>query len=311
MSLREPDSAATPLTRRQTRELESRTAEPAKRASVLTQRASVPAKRPSVAAKRPSGKRPSLRITRPLTKAKRSGPAPRKILSFGAMLFAGALLVGMSVPANAFMPTNSFSADASTLATSGSSASSGKVPVQSVEVSAQAAPVSVLRDEYGVTSYAELLRAQYGSQGGSFTATTGAIRWPFPYTVPITDGFGNRPSGTSGTSHHNGVDFTPGAGTPIYAVADGVVTTHSDDAYGYGNHVILSHTVNGEAFDSVYAHMQTGTSPLKAGDVVKVGDFIGLVGDTGDSYGAHLHLEIRIGGIPVDPFAWLQAHATN
>jgi murein DD-endopeptidase MepM/ murein hydrolase activator NlpD len=287
------------LTRRQTREIES----------AATAKSST--------SKRPVGKRPALKrpaaLTRPATKPKSGKPGraargARKFLSFGAALFALALVVGMSIPANLFLPVDTFSADAQTVASSGTSA---KTPVQSIAVSEDAAPVAVARDEYGVTSYAELLRAQYGSQGGSFTATTGAIRWPFPYTVPITDGFGNRPSGTSGTSHHNGVDFTPGAGTPIYAVADGVVTTHSDDAYGYGNHVILSHNVGGESFDSVYAHMQTGTSPLNAGDVVKVGDFIGLVGDTGDSYGAHLHLEIRINSIPVDPFAWLQAHATN
>ena len=214
----------------------------------------------------------------------------------------------MSVPANAFMPADLFTADAVTLADESVLA---KTPTQGLAVSEDATAAPIARDGYTVTSYAELLRAQYGSQGGSFTATTGAIRWPFPYTVPITDGFGWRPNGTSGTSHHNGVDFTPGGGTPIYAVADGIVTTHSDDAYGYGNHVIISHNVNGLVFDSLYAHMQTGTSPLLVGDVIKVGDFIGLVGDTGQSYGAHLHFEIRISAVPVDPFAWLQAHATN
>lgn len=167
------------------------------------------------------------------------------------------------------------------------------------------------RDTFDVISYADQLRLKYGNVSYSFSATTGAIRWPFPYPVPITDGFGDRPSGTSGTSHHNGVDFVPGGGTPIYAVADGIVTTHSDDAYGYGNHVIISHDVNGMQFDSLYAHMLTGSSPLVAGDAVTVGDFIGLVGDTGDSYGAHLHFEIRIGKIPVDPFAWLTANAVN
>ena len=57
--------------------------------------------------------------------------------------------------------------------------------------------------------------------------------------------------------------------------------------------------------------MQSGSSPLVVGDPIKVGDFIGLVGNTGASYGAHLHLEIRIGDVPVDPFAWLSAHSVN
>ena len=303
MSLREPDAAATQLTRRQARELES-----APKAAPKA-KTTVKSANKTTVAKRPKMKRPALRGTQAPTRPTSTKHGARKFLSFGALLFAGALLVGMSVPANAFMPLDTFSANTETVASSGTAA--GKTPVQSVEVSEDAAPISVARDGYGVTSYAELLRAQYGSQGGSFTATTGAIRWPFPYTVPITDGFGNRPNGTSGTSHHNGVDFTPGNGTPIYAIADGVVSVHSDDAYGYGNHVILNHSVGGMTFQSVYSHMKTGTSPLNAGDVLKVGDFLGLVGDTGDSYGAHLHLEIRIDNIPVDPFAWLQANAVN
>lgn len=218
------------------------------------------------------------------------------------MLFAAALVVGMSVPANAFL------SDASAISTT---TPAQKVPGQTLAVSDEALMAATSRDTFDVISYADQLRLKYGNVSYSFTATTGAIRWPFPYSVPITDGFGDRPAGTSGTSHHNGVDFVPGQGTPIYAVADGVVSVHSDDAFGYGNHVIISHDVNGMQFDSLYAHMLTGSSPLNAGDAIKAGDFIGLVGDTGDSYGAHLHFEIRIANIPVDPFAWLTANASN
>ena len=235
--------------------------------------------------------------------AKQSRPkssAGSKFLSLGALLFSGALLIGMSVPANAFI-TDASPLPGKPLETLG----------QSIEVSDEAAFSTPARDGFTVTSYAEMLRLKYASAPATYTTTTGAIRWPFPYAVTITDRFGDRPNGTSGTSHHNGIDFTPGNGTPIYAVAAGTVSVHSDDAYGYGNHVILSHNVNGMVFDSLYAHMQTGTSPLNAGDVVEVGDFLGLVGDTGQSYGAHLHFEIRIGGTPVDPFAWLQANAVN
>jgi murein DD-endopeptidase MepM/ murein hydrolase activator NlpD len=55
--------------------------------------------------------------------------------------------------------------------------------------------------------------------------------------------------------------------------------------------------------------MITGSSPLAVGQAVKVGDLVGLVGSTGASTGAHLHLEIRPDGVAVDPFAWLEAHA--
>jgi murein DD-endopeptidase MepM/ murein hydrolase activator NlpD len=137
------------------------------------------------------------------------------------------------------------------------------------------------------------------------------VRWPFPYSVPTTDGFGPRDINISGIAFHNGVDFTPGDGSPIYAIADGVVSLHVEEYGGLGNHVIISHVINGQNIDSVYGHMQSGSSPLVVGDAVKVGDFIGLVGDTGTSYGSHLHFELHVEKVPVDPFAWLTANAVN
>ena len=298
MSLRELDVSTTaqsgsPLTRREARELEARsTPTPAKPSSA----GRLPMKKKTV---KPRPPRASIRGPRKVESTQKSAS---KLLSIGALLFAGALLIGSSVPANAFMT------DASSIIPD---TPVNRMPGQTMAVSADAQMAATTRDTFDVISYADQLRLKYGNVSYSFTATTGAIRWPFPYSVPITDGFGDRPAGTSGTSHHNGVDFVPGQGTPIYAVADGVVSVHSDDAGGYGNHVIISHDVNGNSFDSLYAHMLTGSSPLNAGDAIAAGDFIGLVGDTGDSYGAHLHFEIRIGNIPVDPFAWLQANAVN
>ena len=110
---------------------------------------------------------------------------------------------------------------------------------------------------------------------------------------------------------HMGVDFTPGEGAPIYAIADGEVTIHEDSAGGYGNHVYLDHgdlLGDGSKIESLYAHMQHGSSPLKVGDTVKVGDFIGTVGRTGAATGNHLHFEILVNGSQVDPFAWLRTH---
>lgn len=215
------------------------------------------------------------------------------------MLFAAALVVAVSVPASLFVGN----------ASAVSAPAVVQVAGQSIVVAEDAILPTSPRDTFTVLSYAEVLRQKYAASGGSFSATLGAIRWPFPYTVPITDRFGMRPSDVSGTSHHNGVDFVPGAGTPIYAIADGIVSQHSDDAFGYGNHVIIQHDFPDQNIESLYAHMQIASSPLNAGDVIRVGDFIGLVGDTGNSYGAHLHLEIHLDRIPIDPFAWLQANA--
>lgn len=209
------------------------------------------------------------------------------------------------------LPASLFASDGASLASTTTEEASVAVPVQHVAVDDNVAIAAPIRDTFGTTSYAEQLRLQYADYGGTFSATTGSIRWPFPYTVPITDGFGLRPASVSGQPMHNGVDFTPGAGVPIYAIADGVVSFHMEEAGGLGNNVMIQHDIPGQNIESVYAHMQSGSSPLQVGDSIKAGDFIGLVGDTGNSYGAHLHFELHIDKVPVDPFAWLQANTTN
>tara|TARA_Y100000780_G_C13358227_1_gene291763 strand:- start:174 stop:506 length:333 start_codon:yes stop_codon:yes gene_type:complete len=103
---------------------------------------------------------------------------------------------------------------------------------------------------------------------------------------------------------HRGIDLLPGAGTPIYAIADGVVSGYQE-GWGYGTHVFIDHTIDGQSVTSLYAHMQTGSSPLSPGDTVAVGDFIGLVGATGAVTAPHLHLEIRVDGVAINPLPWL------
>ena len=238
-------------------------------------------------------------VRRPPVAKKRS--AASTLLSFGAMLFAGALLVGVSVPANAFM------AEPDLLATTAKVAEG-----QTVAVSAEAAAGTATRSNYTVTSYAELLRARYGNRNYSYTVGSGPVQWPFPYAVPISDGFGERIAPCRGcSSFHKGTDFTPGAGTAIYSIAAGTVSYTEVSDRGMGNNVIIDHMVNGTKVQSLYAHMQMNSSPLKVGDVVDVGDFVGLVGETGTAIGAHLHLEIHIKGTQVDPYAWLKANAAH
>lgn len=271
-----------PLTRRQLRELEERRARTTGRKDA---RKSVKVRVKIVAAPR------------------KKSHAGSKLMSLGALLFAGALLVGMSVPANAFMPEGG---------TTAASGSTSIARIQSLSVPSDAIAGDSARDKFTVISYAQVLAEKYGNVSYDYTVTTGAVRWPFPYAVPISDGYGWRVAPCSGcSSQHQGVDFTPGSGTPVYAIADGVVQLHSDTSGGFGNHVIISHVINGVAVDSIYAHLQAGSSPVNTGDTIKVGDFLGLVGETGSAVGAHLHFEIHIDGVAVDPFAWLQANAVN
>ena len=149
------------------------------------------------------------------------------------------------------------------------------------------------------------------AQSGAIVNTgAGDIRWPFPGQIRISSPFGARTAPCAAcSSMHQGADITPGAGTPIGAVAEGTVrvsATHPE----YGQYVIIDHQIDGQTISTLYAHMIYGSSPLRVGQSVAVGQLVGLVGNTGASTGAHLHLQVMLGGsTPVDPIAWLRANA--
>jgi len=298
-----------PTTRREARELEAR------RAAMATAQAPAVSTVTGPAVVLPTDLPVAVPVAPPAVRAQQSTqlkvvvrrPAPPKkrigaqLLSMGALLFAAALLIGTTVPANAFISTDTQLEEAPKT-TAG----------QSVEVSDVAIAADATRASYTVTSYAELLRQKYGSRSYSYTVGTGPIRWPFPYAVPISDGFGERLAPCRYcSSFHNGVDFTPGAGTPIYTIAAGTVVFTEVSNSGFGNHVMIEHQIGGKTVTSMYAHMQMNSSPLVVGQVVQAGEFVGLVGSTGVATGAHLHLEIHINGTPTDPFAWLKANAAK
>lgn len=228
------------------------------------------------------------------------------------MLAAAALLVGTSVPANALFDPK--------LPPSAVALSS--VPVDALEVveledqviEADAADVltatAAVRDDWSVTSYAEMLRVRYGSNNYSYsTSGVGAIRWPFAFAAPITSGFGSRLAPCRGCpANHRGLDFAPGVGAAIGSVADGTVSAVGwSNAYGY--RVEIEHIINGQRVISLYAHMVDNSSMFQVGSAVVAGDVVGAVGNTGLSTGPHLHLEIRIDGVPIDPFPWLTTNA--
>ncbi len=112
----------------------------------------------------------------------------------------------------------------------------------------------------------------------------------------ITSNFGMRFHPILGYSRmHQGIDIGAAWGSPIYAVADGMVS-YAGPHGGHGNFVRLDH---GGGFGTGYAHMsRIGVSP---GERVRAGQVIGYVGSTGLSTGPHLHYEVYQGGVPVDP----------
>lgn len=237
-------------------------------------------------------------------------PTPRRtvgarLLSLGALVSAAALAIGMSVPANALgtyeLPGE---AAASTLA------AAVKIPGQEVAIEADVTDAVTARDGYTVKSWADVLRDRYGTRNYSYNVGTGAIRWPFPYAVPISSGYGERLAACRACStNHKGIDFVPGNGAPIYAIADGVVIEHEPAHWSFGNSIVIQHNIGGRVVTSRYAHMQFGSTALKVGDKIAVGEFIGLVGSTGVTTAPHLHFEIVVDGAYVDPFIWLTQNA--
>ena len=113
----------------------------------------------------------------------------------------------------------------------------------------------------------------------------------------VASGYGSRIDPVYKTvKFHAGLDFAAPQGTPIYATADGRVTTAGNLGNGYGNHVEINH---GYGYETLYGHMVR--VKVKVGQMVKRGEVIGWVGSTGKSTGPHLHYEVHKGGRPIDP----------
>ena len=105
---------------------------------------------------------------------------------------------------------------------------------------------------------------------------------------------------------HTGVDLTAPKGTPVYASGDGVVVRADASSRGYGNHIRISH---GYGYITLYGHLTKML--VKAGQKVKRGELIGLVGSTGLSTSPHLHYEVRINDNPVNPMKYLYNEPVN
>lgn len=113
----------------------------------------------------------------------------------------------------------------------------------------------------------------------------------------IASGFGYRIDPVyKTTKFHAGLDFSAPQGTPIYATANGTITTAGNTGNGYGNHVIINH---GYGYETLYGHMVR--VKVRNGQQVKRGEVIGWVGSTGKSTGPHCHYEVHKYGEKIDP----------
>jgi murein DD-endopeptidase MepM/ murein hydrolase activator NlpD len=142
---------------------------------------------------------------------------------------------------------------------------------------------------------------KYASVGSySYKYTGGKLGWPCASTN-LTSYFGYRVHPIFGTRKlHSGMDVGAGAGTPIYAAGNGLVV-ESGWTGGYGKAVIIDH---GGGIATLYAH--SSELYVYPGQKVKRGQLIAAIGSTGFSTGPHLHFEVRVNGVPVDPLAYLR-----
>jgi len=152
--------------------------------------------------------------------------------------------------------------------------------------------------EAASSKIAAQLNAAQGQYAGDLPIKRGNGSMIWPVNGPITGAFGEQRPGHT----HAGVDIAAGEGTPIHAADAGrvVLMQGTGASGGYGNYSCVQHTAT---MSSCYAHQSRfGTS---AGASVSQGQVIGYVGNTGHSFGAHLHFEVRINGSPVNPLGYL------
>lgn len=145
---------------------------------------------------------------------------------------------------------------------------------------------------------AKKVNSSIGAAGDGIS--TGRFIWPLPSCRMISSSFGYRWG-----SLHSGIDISGNGvyGKPVIAADGGTVAEVNASGYGggYGKYIIIDH---GGGYRTVYAHLSAVN--VKAGMKVSKGQLIGKAGNSGNSYGAHLHFEVRVNGRAVNPVPYVQ-----
>ncbi len=140
---------------------------------------------------------------------------------------------------------------------------------------------------------------------GTNSAPVASGEWGYPLSGGYFKGRGYGHNPVQGCSYcstnHKGYDMAQGCGTTIYAAGPGRVTL-AGAHYGYGNAVLIDH---GNDIVTLYGHMQWGSLRVSVGQQVTAGTPLGAEGNTGNSFGCHLHFEVRESGTPVPPEAFM------
>ena len=148
-------------------------------------------------------------------------------------------------------------------------------------------------------SQAQITNALSGAGGRAFAPGAGPVKRGSGRLIYPINGLFTSPFGQRWGRLHAGIDISAPTGTPIRAADSGRVVLAGVTG-GYGNYTCIQHT---GSMSTCYAHQsRIGVS---GGQAVRQGQFIGAVGNTGNSTGPHLHFEVRINGSPVDPMGYL------
>ena len=136
---------------------------------------------------------------------------------------------------------------------------------------------------------------------GSDAAPAASGEWGYPLRGDYFTGRGYGYNPVQGCSYcstnHQGYDMAQGCGATIYAAGPGDVLTAGPYA-GYGNTVRISH---GDGLVTLYGHMEWGSLRVSTSQHITAGTALGAEGNTGRSFGCHLHFEVQKSGTPVDP----------
>ncbi len=145
------------------------------------------------------------------------------------------------------------------------------------------------------------VKAKPKNHVGQYTigVTKGRFIWPVVGLFTVYSWYGWRNLGW-----HSGIDISGSgaSGALIVAAESGTVITSGWNDGGYGYYVIIEHS---DGVRTLYGHCLSGSLMVKAGDKVSTGQAIARVGNTGYSFGAHLHFEVRVNGSPVNPAPYL------
>lgn len=155
----------------------------------------------------------------------------------------------------------------------------------------------------GTDAAARVDAANRASRDSARAAST--TEAPDVWVLPLKDYEFTAPYGMHWGKMHAGIDLAAAEGIPYHAIHSGTVKLARWYG-GFGYAVIVDH---GDGTESIYGH--SSKLMVEEGQQVKAGDTLGLVGNTGHSYGSRLHLEVHVNGQPTDPIPWLLDHEVD